>query len=90
MISVGSALIYKIQHGLAELFDQQRGRRGRHDSMDAGGRATHDHREVGGRVTPGAVTEEAKAEDPEDAGFHKYPVGGHYMGRLLLDYLFQT
>ena len=30
--------------------------------MDVGGRATHDYRDIGGRVTPGAVTEEAKAE----------------------------
>jgi hypothetical protein len=30
--------------------------------MDIGGRATHDYRDIGGRVTPGAVTEEAKAE----------------------------
>lgn len=28
-------------------------------------RTTHDHMEVGGRVTPGAVTEEAKAENTE-------------------------
>ena len=34
--------------------------------MDVGGRAKHDHRGVGGRVTPGAVTEEAKAENTED------------------------
>jgi len=30
--------------------------------MDAGGRAKHDYRDIGGRVTPGAVTEEARAE----------------------------
>ena len=39
---------------------------GRYDSRDAyrdvGGRATHDYRDIGGRVTPGAVTEDAKAE----------------------------
>jgi len=29
---------------------------------EVGGRATHDYRDIGGRVTPGAVTEEAKAE----------------------------
>jgi hypothetical protein len=29
---------------------------------DIGGRATHDYRDIGGRVTPGAVTEAAKAE----------------------------
>jgi len=29
---------------------------------EVGGRATHDYRDMGGRVTPGAVTEEAKAE----------------------------
>ena len=33
-----------------------------YDCRDAGGRATHDYRDIGGRVTPGAVTEEAKAE----------------------------
>ena len=31
-------------------------------------RATHDHKDVGGRVAPGAVTEEAKADDCMDAG----------------------
>jgi hypothetical protein len=30
--------------------------------MDIGGRVMHDYRDIGGRVTPGAVTEEAKAE----------------------------
>ncbi len=34
-----------------------------HDCMDAEGRATHDYKDIEGRVTPGAVTEEAKAED---------------------------
>ena len=29
---------------------------------DVGGRATHDYMDIGGRVTPGAVTEEAKAD----------------------------
>ncbi len=38
---------------------------GTDDCMDAGGRATHDYRDIGGRVTPGAVTEEAKAEYTE-------------------------
>ncbi len=29
---------------------------------EVGDRATHDYRDIGGRVTPGAVTEDAKAE----------------------------
>ena len=33
-------------------------------------RAKHDYRDIGGRVTPGAVTEEARAEEP-DATIHK-------------------
>ena len=34
-----------------------------HAYMDVSSRATHDYMDIGGRVTPGAVTEEAKAED---------------------------
>ncbi len=35
----------------------------RYDPRDGGGRAKHDYRDIGGRVTPGAVTEEARAEN---------------------------
>ena len=34
---------------------------------EVSGRAKHDYREIGGRVTPGAVTEEARAEESEAA-----------------------
>ncbi|MCZ6672418.1 MAG: hypothetical protein O7C75_05695 [Verrucomicrobia bacterium] len=37
--------------------------------MDVGGSATHDSKDGGGRVTPGAVTEEAKAEKKGDFTF---------------------